>query len=132
MITRRESIPLLLEACPTFCEWFDGMGEFYTDKAWKELSRQMLSLFFTNFAWHLLSLHQNQKTESFAPVSCVIERLVCDGDPEVRNVSVRDLLESIQCIWNYNKVDPNLFFTFLGPKSARFWQELRNRSGAAT
>ncbi|MGZ5519244.1 MAG: DUF7674 family protein [Limisphaerales bacterium] len=124
MITRRETVPLLLEACPSFREWFEGMGPFFTDKLWRECSRQVLSLFFTNLSWHLLFLYGERQMETFPLLADAFERLLAEGDEEVRVVSIRDLLESIECIWSYNKVDPNEFFAFLGPKAIRYRNEI--------
>jgi hypothetical protein len=131
MITRRETISLVLEACPGFREWFEDMSPFFTDKLWQTSSRQVLSFFFTNLCWHLLSLYQDRKMAAFPPLSDTIERLLAEGDPDVTDTSIKDFLESIDCIWSYNKVDPNHFFAFLGPKATSYWNEIQQASAMA-
>src|SRR3974377_408624 len=123
MITQRETVPLILEACPSFRGWYDGMVPFFTEQAWRESTRGVLSIFFTNLSWHLLSLSQERKTERFPLLADLLERLLAEGDSEVKDTSIRDFLESLNCIWSYNKVDPARFFAFLGPKTNDFWQK---------
>jgi hypothetical protein len=54
----------------------------------------------------------------------VIERLHVEGDSYVREAATIGLLESIQNQWGNNGVDPENFFPFLLPESARWWKSL--------
>ena len=128
MISKREAIPLVLKACPGFQKWWDDMGPLFSERLWQEDGWKVLWVFFTNLTWHLLALHHDQKTEAFTALSQVIERLLVEGEPEIQNISVKDFLESVQCIWNYNHVDPNHFFVFLCPQTAQYLRQVQHLS----
>jgi hypothetical protein len=76
------------------------------------------------FARHLLDLFRAGKTEVFPSVAQVIERLHVEGDPYVREAATIGLLEGIQNAWANNNADPEVFFPFLLPESARWWKSL--------
>jgi hypothetical protein len=107
---------MLLEACPSF------------RPAWEEHLRdsreEILYVALGDFARHLLELFRAGKTEAFPSVAQVIERLHVEGDPYVREAATIGLLEGIQNVWGNNNVDPEVFFPFLLPESARWWNSL--------
>ncbi len=107
---------MLLQACPSF------------RPAWEEHLRyhreEILYVALGDFARHLLDLFQAGKTEAFPSVGQVIERLHVEGDASVREAATIGLLEGIQNVWGNNNVDPEVFFPFLLPESARWWKSL--------
>ncbi len=107
MITKKQVIPLLAEACPSF-----------------QCVEDLLYVALGDFARHLLDLHQCHHTASFPAIAQVIERFYIEGDFYVRETATIGLLEGIQNVWSNNNVDPELFVTHLLPESRRWWDEL--------
>jgi hypothetical protein len=107
MITAKQVIPMLSEACHSF-----------------RSTEDLLYIALGNFARHLLELYQHQETDSFPAVARVIEQLHTEGDGEVREAATIGLLEDIQNVWANNRVDPELFGTHLLPESRKWWDEL--------
>ena len=116
MITKSHVVPMLLEACPSFRSIWEEHNRYYGE--------EILYVVLDDFARHLMGLFQARKTEAFPLVARVIEQLHVEGKPYVREAATIGLLEGIQNAWGNNKVDPELFFPFLLPESARGWKSL--------
>jgi len=118
MITKAEMLPLLIGACPSFLPiWQEMEAERGQDEplVYVELGR---------FAQHLVELQLQGQTAEFADVFGVIERLHVDGDDYVRSAATIGLLEDIQNIAGNRKMDREVFFAYLKPVSAAWWQSL--------
>ncbi len=89
MITRKQFIPLLLEACPSF------------HNAWGELQRpdedQYIIVAFGVFASHFRGLYESGQTSEFRAFNELIERFQREGDPEVRELAG----ELVQCVQSH-------------------------------
>jgi hypothetical protein len=107
VITQKQIIPMLTEACPSF-----------------QNDEELVYVALGDFARHLLALYQDQKITSFPAVARVIERLHIEGDGEVKETATIGLLEGIQNVWGNNEVDPELFTAHLLPESRKWWDEL--------
>jgi len=107
MITVRQVIPMLSEACPSF-----------------RSSEDLLYNALGDCARHLLELYQRHETDSFPAVAQVIEQLHVEGDGEVKEAATVGLLEDIQNIWANNDVNPESFAIHLLPESRKWWDEL--------
>jgi hypothetical protein len=112
-------IPLLLKACPSFQNKWD---EHYAENGKEILYYVALG----DFARHLLELYQQHQTETFPEVARAIEQLHIEGDHYVREAATIGLLEGIQNVWGNNDVDPEHFFRYLLPTSAKWWQSLND------
>lgn len=77
----------------------------------------------SDFTWHLLILLQRGTRHEFHAVAKVIERLQIEGDDEVGEAAAIGLLETLQNVWANNGEDPEEFFPYLLPESAKFWKE---------
>ena len=118
MITKDRVMPLLLQACPSFqSAWQRHVGTEGEDSLYVSLG---------NFAEHLLELYQKNHTEEFPAVADAIERIHVEGDQCVREAATVGLLEGIQNVWPNKGVDPELFYPFLRPQSAKLWQSLND------
>jgi hypothetical protein len=115
-------IPLLIEACPSFKVEWDKHCEECEEHSEKILYYVVLG----DFAHHLLELFQKQQVETFPAVARVIEQLHVEGDSYVREAATIGLLEGIQNGWGNNNVNPELFFPYLLPVSAKWWQSLNS------
>ena len=87
VITRKQFIPLLLEACPSF------------HNAWGELQRpdedEFIYVAFGVFASHFRGLYESGQTSEFRGFNELLKRFHQEGDPEVRKLA-GELLECVQ------------------------------------
>jgi len=118
MIELRQTIDVLLEACPSFRPaWDEHRGEHG-----EELPYVAAGL----FAHHLLSLFRSGDKTCFASVGAAIERLHTKGSPSTREFATIGVLEGIQNVWGNGGADPEEFVRYLGPESRRLWQSLND------
>jgi len=118
MITQRDAIPLLLEACPGF------------ESAWREhrdsWDGEEAGIFndTSAFAEYLVTCYARGDTSAFERVFATVERLVRDGDEAVRNIAVVGILESVQVRSTHEPFGPEPFLRWLGPLSRKAWIEM--------
>ena len=118
-ITKSEAFTLLLEACPDAHEaWkeykLDYEGEY------QDLSYLGMAV----FARHVVELMDAGKTESFPVVFQLIERLIVEGDEEVRGLAIVGLLEGIENNASWRDSGYGVFTKWLKPNSLTAWHEL--------
>ena len=119
MITKEQVMPLFLEACPSFTERWKDHRAFYGDD-------HLLYIDLGELAHHLIELHKSNRTDEFAAVFEVIERLHLDGDAYVKEAATIGMLEGIQNIAGNSDVNPEEFAGYLKPESAKWWQRLND------
>ena len=87
MITRKQIIPLLLEACPSF------------GSVWGPIQRpgedEVIHVAFGAFAGHLRHLYESGQKSEFRAFDELVKRFQQEGDAEVRQLGV-ELVESVQ------------------------------------
>src|SRR5947207_6234637 len=114
MITASEVMPLFLAACPALAPaWERHLEEWrgYEDRGtYNDVSV---------LAHYLVEVAAAGKTECFPEVFDVVERLISEGDDNVRELAVVGLIEDIQNIAVNTHVDPDLFLPWLGPASRK-------------
>jgi hypothetical protein len=115
-ITRPEAFHIILEACPAFRDWVHGFPELFTPQSWQDDSRDVMGTFLSNFARHLLALHQVRNTTALKEPANAVERIRKEGDASMSRVSMRDFLESLDTVWRARKVDPCEFLDLLAPR----------------
>jgi hypothetical protein len=110
VITKRDVMPLLLAACPSFAEvWaaYDASGDRDDGSIYLDL---------IPFIEHLVALLARGETDAFPAVFAVVERLHLEGDDSVREAATVGLLEGL--------FPDTAFVPFLLPESARWWAEI--------
>ncbi len=118
MIEKDQIMSLLLEACPSYrARW-----EEYIAQPGYEAGLVYVDL--GDFAHHLIDLFQQGNLSEFPATFDVIERLHVEGDSYVREAATIGALEGIQNVAGNSGVDPERFFSFLGPESAKWWRRL--------
>ncbi|TYR81613.1 hypothetical protein FZC66_07200 [Priestia megaterium] len=122
MITKREVIQLLLEACPSF------QPNEETDTNNKEGLQQELS----RFASHLISLEFNNQLERERDVFEVIERLYIEGESEVKEAVTTGLFETIQHMLADQHIKQEEIGKLLKPHSFNWWKTVEKFSGSIT
>lgn len=119
MITKAQVMPLLVEACPSFSETWKEHRDYWGEE-------ELLYIDLGEFAQHLVNLYVSGRSEEFAPVFNVVERLHNKGDSFVREAATIGLLEGIQNIAGNSGIDPENFVRHLGPQSKEWWKRLNN------
>lgn len=117
-VYKEEVMPILLQSCPSFSgPWAQYQGE------WED-GRPLLYPSLGEFAHHIVELAQSGDTLGLQAAFDVIERLHVEGEPDVQEAATVGLLEGIQNVALNRGLDPASFVSYLGPESARWWQEL--------
>src|SRR5687768_18578856 len=116
MIKQHEMLPLLVEACPSFTDTLKDYREFFDE----ELTYTELGA----FANHLVELYKENKTDDFEKVFDVVEKLHIEGDKFVKEAATIGLLEGLQNIAGNKDLDPEVFYPYLKPVSAIWWNDL--------
>jgi hypothetical protein len=119
MITKEQVMPLFLEACPSFTQKWEEHRAFYEDE-------DLLYVDLGEFAHHLVELHKYSRTAEFPAVFGVIERLHLEGDAYVKEAATIGMLEGIHNVAGNSGVEPEEFFQYLKPESAKWWRQLNN------
>lgn len=111
---------MLVDACPSFAnKWEEHKREYYEEENF------LPYIALAELARHLIDLHRKNKTSEFENVFDVIEKLHIEGEHYVKEAATIGFLEGIQnTAGNNNNIDPEIFYKFLKPESARWWNEL--------
>lgn len=119
MITRDELMPRLLKASPSF---FFQWRSYITEP---EYDPELLYLHLAEFSRHLIVLLGRHSTAELRASFEEIERFHAEGDSYVREAATIGLLEALQNNAEHEQLDPDASFrSYLGPQSARAWEEL--------
>jgi len=121
MIAKTDMMSVLLEACSSFStKWESSRDEWR-----QEADGPPLSLVLADFARHLIGMVERGEKAVLAAVFSAVERLLVEGDPDVREATVVGLLEDLQNLnLHPNGTAPEQFLPYLGPASARWWEKL--------
>lgn len=117
MITKREVMPLLLKACPSFkLVW----------ERWTNDEEYMPSVYLDMnvFAKHIVDLYMNGNTQEFPDIFNTIEHLHIEGNDYVKEAATVGLLEDIQGELSDKKIDLAVFLPFLGHVSREYWDKV--------
>ena len=109
-------IPLLLAACPSFKPYWD---EYISDEIY--IPNQVY-VELHHFAHHLFRLLQAGIVEDLETVFASVERLLDDGDKEVRDAVRIGLLEALYFEAEDAGIPPREWRKFFGPKAQLCWQ----------
>lgn len=114
-ISRQEAFDLLLNECPEAKQALDEQRKDYGDLPYMDIAV---------FARQTVESFKEGKIESFPQIFAMIERLITDGDEEVRGLATVGFLESLQNNASWTDFGPTVFVPWLGPKSVAAWHEL--------
>jgi hypothetical protein len=118
-ITKAEAFALLIETFPAAREaWEEHLAE------WKGEHETVPYLGVSVFARHIVNLYEAGKTESFPAMFRLIERLIVEGDEEVRSLIIIGLLEDMQNIASWKDSGYGVFTRWLEAHSLAAWTEL--------
>lgn len=118
-ITKPEAFVPLLQACPDAQEaWNEHLLE------WEGEHETVPYLGMSVFARHIVDLMEAGNTGAFPAVFQLIERLIVEGDEDVRSLAIVGLLEDIQTIASWKDFGHVVFTKWLEPNSCAAWYEL--------
>lgn len=116
-ITKPEAFALLLKTCPAAQEaWNEHLLEC------EHGTVPYLGVWV--FARHIVDSLEAGRTESFPAAFQLIERLIVEGDEEVRGLATVGLLEDIRNIASWTDFGYGIFTKWLEPNSRAAWHEL--------
>lgn len=116
IVNRKEMLPLLVKACPSFSDkWKEHKQEYNDEKDY------LPYVALGECARHLIDLENLNQTEEFEAVFEVVERLHIEGDSFVKEAVTIGFLESLQNNLENNEVS---FIKYLKPESLKWWNEL--------
>jgi hypothetical protein len=118
-ITQAEAFALLLEACPGAHDAWEEHKLDYADE-----TKDLPYLGAAVFARHIVEMMEAGWMQTFTEVFQLIERLIVEGDEEVRGLATVGFLEDIQSIASWKDFGNEAFVPWLMPKSLASWQEL--------
>jgi hypothetical protein len=118
VIARYEVMPLLLDSCPSFAA---GWSRYQSSATYEP---GLLYIDLGELVHHVVDLLRAGRTDELAGVFAVVERLHLEGDTFVREAATIGFLETLQNYAGNSGIEPERFRVYLGPESARWWDEL--------
>jgi hypothetical protein len=121
VISKDDMMPVLVDVCPSFnAQWLAFLDE------WREEKHDLpLYVALGDFARHMIGMLEGGETDAFPSIFAAIERLEMEGDDYVKEAATVGLLESLQNLNLHTTTSPEKFLLYLGPESARCWDEVR-------
>ena len=117
MINRSEAFALLLEACPAARgDWEEHQRE------WPDEDVPYLGM--AVFSRHVVGLMSQGETDIFPKVFAAVEKLIVEGDEEVRGLAVVGFLEGLQNQASWTEQGSDTFRQWLRPSTNAAWHEL--------
>lgn len=120
MIAKGRMFEVLLVACPSFRPAWQAFVDEWRDS----VDGPPLYIALCDLARHLVGMLERGDTETFPAVFAAVERLVVEGEHFVSEAAVVGLLEDLQNLNLYTTTEPEQFRPWLGPESAKAWDEL--------
>lgn len=117
MIDVAEMSALLLQACPDARPALEDHRREWPDDDMPYLGTAV-------FAHHLLDSFRAGRFEILSSAFAVIERLLTDGNPQVRKLMTIGLFEDLQNIASWESFGNRVFRAYLGPASLAAWEEI--------
>ncbi len=118
MILKPQIMPMALKACPSFTArwenhrklWGDDEAGIYNDLA--------------EFAHFIVDAYDCTDSSSIVAAFGLIEKLLLEGDQEVRDAAGIGFLEDVRNIASSRPYGSAVFLQWLGPTSQRAWSEI--------
>lgn len=111
MITKEQVIPIILEACPFYKKTWEKHFAVYEG--------ELLFVFVPDFVNSVIELEKENKKAEILSIFEVVEKLLVEGNEDVKNLIKIGVLEDFRCIFgeNFEK-----FSKYLKPNSLKFWR----------
>ena len=117
MITKDQVISVVLEVCPFYKE--------HTEKHLNSFEEDLLYVFVPDLVNSAIELEKNNKQKEILSIFEVVEKLLVEGDKDVKNIIKIGVLENFRIIFGKNFAK---FVKYLKPNSLRFWKTIPKKS----
>jgi hypothetical protein len=117
-ITRKQVMPLLMEAAPAFEESWRKHLEWWGDQERGDFNDV------AEFAHYLVQSYAAGRTSELPPVFSTVEQILQDGDASAKELATIGVLEDIQTIASHEPFGGCAFVRWLGPLSLEAWAEI--------
>ena len=112
-------VPELLLACPEFQSvWDNHIATWLNDEPPGEYTNA------GEFVGALLKSFEQEEIGHFPPFFDFVERLIIEGDPEVKNIAVVGYLETLQTMAAWRPYGSEVFVKWMRPESLRWWFQI--------
>ncbi|MBA3920777.1 MAG: hypothetical protein H0X31_03315 [Nostocaceae cyanobacterium] len=118
MIEVTEVIELFLQVCPDVRPELEEYRKHWGDEP---------PLYYCEidiFTSYVVDSYEKARTESFAPIFQLVERLITEGDDETQCLMIVGLLEGLQNSASWRSFGYHAFEPYLEPTSLAAWREL--------
>ncbi|HEV8189902.1 MAG TPA: hypothetical protein VGP82_00205 [Ktedonobacterales bacterium] len=122
MATLDEVMELLREACPEFRPRYEEYLRAFYDP--DQVPEQTPYADVSAFTTYLIDAFETGRTRDFSAAFALAERLLDEGDDEMKNWVVAGLLEGLQNQLSHTNLGYDVYLPWLGPKSRYCWQKL--------
>jgi hypothetical protein len=126
MIAPAQVMPMLLVACPSFQATWEAIEEENLDD--ESPTGRLGYIDAGDFIRHLVHLFEQGTTAEFPAIFSVIEQLLIDGDPYVKDLAVIGYLEGIgmRTVTDHG-IDPTAAFgPYFGPNATKWWDRINH------
>jgi hypothetical protein len=112
-------LPRLVDACPSFTQkWEEHKREYFDEEDY------LPYVGLSEFNNHLIDLYVSGTIEEFPAAFTEIERFHIEGEPYVKEAATIVVLKACKNIMGNRGLDANVLVPFLGPESAKWWNQL--------
>ncbi len=117
MITKDEVVSTILDTCPFYKETWEKYFAFYQE--------ELLYVFVPDFVHNAIELERENKRQEILSIFEVIEKLLVEGDKDVKNIIEIGVLENFRHIFgkSFEK-----FSKYLRPNSLKCWKTIPRTS----
>ena len=116
MIMKEKVVQTILEACPFYKETWEKHLAFYKE--------ELLFVFVPDLVNSAIELEKENKRAEILSIFEVVERLLVEGNEEVKNLIKVGVLEDFRHIFGK---DFEKFSEYLKPNSLKFWKTVKTR-----
>lgn len=118
MIRKNQVFELILAKCPAFAPAWEK------HRAYWEGEEGGIYIDMSEFAHFIVNCYSRQEMEPITSAFEVIERLLVEGDEEVRSAASIGFLEDVRNTASWRPFGSGVFIQLLGPKSKQAWHEI--------
>ena len=118
MLEKADIVPLMLEACPGATQAWQEHLEIWEGEEAGGFNDIAI------FSRYMLDCYEQGNTEEIDAAFAMIEKLIVEGNDDVRAIAVTGFLENIQNAASHTDYGYSVFEPYLRPTSRRGWEEL--------
>ncbi|MDQ2088211.1 hypothetical protein RBH29_17445 [Herbivorax sp. ANBcel31] len=122
MISKKQIIELIIDACPSY----KSRWEEYCSNSYNDGEEMLLYVDVSDFVQHIINLYKKNDLKEFDKVFDLIELLHINGDEYVKELATIGILESMQNLCLNSDLNPEIFVQYLKAESKKWWDSLND------